>query len=72
MRNHSFRDRDRQQNERSAGRQRIDEVLDELLAQFSVRFPQFKLVILSRTDDFGPGGNDETASLGHPARGFRP
>ena len=67
MRNRSsFRGEGRQQSG-SAGVQRIDEVLDELLAQFSVRFPQFKLVILSRTEDFGPGGNDEVASLGHPA-----
>jgi hypothetical protein len=47
--------------------QRIDEVLEELLAQYSVRFPQFKLVIVGRTDEFGPGGIDGVPSLSHPA-----
>jgi hypothetical protein len=47
--------------------QRIDDVLDELLALYSVRFPQLKIVIVGRTDDFGPGGIDGLASLSHPA-----
>lgn len=67
MRHHSFLRSDGRRQERQPVVQRVDELLDELLAQFSVRFPQFKLVIVSRTDDFRPGGNDETAPLGHPA-----
>lgn len=35
----------RRQERQSAGMTRIDEIMDELLAQFSARFPQFRLVI---------------------------
>jgi hypothetical protein len=47
---------DDQQGKLPAGVQRIDDVLDELLAQFSAQFPQFKIVVLSPTDALGPGG----------------
>lgn len=57
---------DGHQDKRRAGVQRIDDVLEELLAQYSVRFPQFKIVIAGRTDDFGPGGIDGLASLSQP------
>jgi hypothetical protein len=68
MRHHSpCRGEGRQQERQPVGVQRIDAVLDELLARFSVRFPKFKFVIVSRTDDFRPGGTDGVASLGHPA-----
>ena len=55
------------QDKRWGGVQRIDDVLEELLAQYSVRFPQLKVVIVGRTDDFGPGGSDRLAPLSHPA-----
>jgi hypothetical protein len=32
-----------------AGAQRIDDVLDQLLVQFSARFPELKIVIVGRT-----------------------
>ena len=37
------------------GVQRMDDVLQELLAQYSVRFPQYKFVIVSPARQPGPG-----------------
>jgi hypothetical protein len=69
MRHHSpFRGEGRQQQRQPVGVQRIDALLDDLLAQFSARFPQFKFVIVNRTENFRSGGNDdEIAPLSHPA-----
>ena len=45
---------DGHQDKQQASVQRIDDVLEELLAQYSVRFPQLKIVIVGRTDDAHP------------------
>ena len=48
--NPTTRDDGHRQDKRRADVQRIDDVLKELLAQYSVRFPQFKIIIIGRTD----------------------
>lgn len=47
---------DRPQNTLPPGVQRIDDVLDDLLAQFSARFPEFKLLVLRPIEGLGPNG----------------
>ncbi len=49
------RDDRHQQDKRRASVQRIDDVLKELLAQYSVQFPQLKIVIIGRTDEIQAG-----------------
>ena len=39
------------QDKRQADVQRMDDVLKELLAQYSARFPQFKIMIIGRTSE---------------------
>jgi hypothetical protein len=47
----------RQQHKCRAGRQRIDDVLKELLVQCSVQFPQLKIVIIGPTDEIQAGSH---------------
>ena len=49
------RDDCQQQDKRRAGMQRMDELLQELLAQYSLQFPQLKIVIIGRTDEIQAG-----------------
>jgi hypothetical protein len=46
----------RQQVKRSIGVRRMDDVLQELLALYSARFPQYKIVLVSpaRQPEVGP------------------
>ena len=51
------RDDGHRQDKRRADVQRMDDVLKELLAQYSVRFPQFKIMIVGRTDEPAAGSH---------------
>jgi hypothetical protein len=51
---------------RRNGAELIGDVLTELLAEYSARFPQLKIVILGPADQIGPD-YIESASLAHPA-----
>ncbi len=51
------RDDDYQRDKRQAGVQRMDDVLKELLAQYSSRFPQFKIMIVGCTDELTAGSH---------------
>ena len=45
------RDDGHRQDKRLAGVQRMDDVLKELLAQYSAQFPQLKIMLVGRTDE---------------------
>jgi hypothetical protein len=65
MRKHNRVRRDDGRQPRNAA-QPIGDVLLELLALYSARFPQYKIVILSPAEQLGPGSIESTP-LTHPA-----
>ncbi len=51
------RDDGHRQDKRQVGVQRMDDVLKELLAQYSARFPQFKIMLVGRNDEPATGSH---------------